>query len=1028
MAYNALAQGDHEITSDSDFSSKPTSPQPQDAHFEPLPAEIEDLGGSETLGRVGIPNKSTASRLDSLIRSMASTGTSYDMVEDDDYQDDVERMPTGNDRQSAAETTPTREEEPPTPPPHGPSQSVPFRSASISRSLPLRHPTPDLQSIQGAYVGNVERLEQSAERLSMSSSVEEELQKLKNEQRKLDRQYSAPVGATKISPLLTRQFSTGSHANSIIDFNIAARAGYSPGGYITSPHGSIRSGTWQQNSLRSRNVSQSSRLSTLPEPQQEGRPLDSPLVSSFPTQQPTAPGNQSDVLPEMFSEVAEPTFDEQHASERPLTSTSNDTYRQAGQLFGDFDGVHYHQAPSRHASVQRQVSIDRPPLATQPQAHEDLDPNENMVFYPAPVPMMLNLPQKLSKLPSAAEREKRRLMGISHVPMEARKSAAWLNDPDVGFADKRKTRPLSNLPPQLRASAFFDQPTPHQEVKLKNSSAIATLDSILDAAAYAPVSAFTDHPIAGRAGAKNVYARPKAENRKGSANLIVTPVGERKSRRLSSFSNLLKTKRSSGLLAQTSSEPVSRNVSNGRLAARESKAQLNDEAQELSGRARGSSIIDRSVDLERAAEQSLLPSDDELGDEPSVHSDDGDDEPGEDDENNEIAPTTLLAELQRRKLQQKQRNRTAITAYPNGMHSTLLELDTIAQIQKKSRKQKHITLAWEDQEEAEKENFDDEDVPLGVLFPGKENTTSRRQVGLMEKREAEENEPLSSRRARLRGEPVSNARQSVAPSRLGLSFGKNRSSAMLPTMQKSPVQDEPNDGETLGQRARRLKAQKEVNAAAKTPITGEFASDVLSMFKGEDPPPVSATAKGKQKAPDVPAEETLGQRRRRLREEAEAARKTSNGSNAISATANARPGLSTRHSLADILTGYPAGGLRKVSDEKRNTMAGAVPRQASSGPIPTLTTMNGGGGFRQNSLPMWNANGTLNGAVSGGFQFPTTVPGTAFPNGVQGTMPWQHMPANRTQYVRDVDVMGMGPPLDTKQRAQIERWRSSIVL
>ncbi|KAL9115175.1 MAG: hypothetical protein Q9227_000969 [Pyrenula ochraceoflavens] len=1026
MAYNALAQGDHEIASESGASSRSASPLPQDAHFDPLPPELENLGGSQNLENADTSERSAVSRLNSLMKSMASNRTSYDLVEDDDYREEVRSPSPDIQNMSPDQKTPTKSDKPPTPPPHALSHPVPLRSASISQSLPLRHPTPDLQSIQGAYVENVKRLEESAERLSMSSSVEEELQKIKSEQRRPARQYSAPVGISQPQPGLSRQFSASSYGNSIIDFNQAARAGYNPGSYITSPHGSIHSNSWHQHSIRSRNASQSSRLSTLPEPQKEGRPLDSPMVSNFPTHSGSEDVLHFDEPTQMSPEGPVTSAMEAAIPERPPTSASNDTYRQAAELFEDFDGVHYYPGPSRQASVNRQVSIDRPPLASEPQPHEEPGPGENMIFYPAPVPMMLNLPQKLSQMPTAAERERRRLIGISHVPNEARKSAAWLQGPGADTIDKRKTKALSTLPPQLRASAFFDQPAAGQEVTLKDSSAVATLDSILDAAAYAPVSAFTDHPIVGRAGAKNIYTRQKVENRKSSANLIVPQVEARKSRRLSSFSNLLKANRSSEMLEQASGEPAQRKSSGGRVASRESRAQLDDEAEDVPGRARGSSIRDRSMEMERAAEESLLPSDDELDEEGSQDSQKGADVE-EDDDNNDSAPTTLLAELQRRKQQQKQRNRTVV---PTGTHHTLLELDAIAQIQKKSRKQKHITLAWEDQEEADKENFDDEDVPLGVLFPGKENATSRREMGLMEKREAEESEPLSHRRARLRGELPPNPRNSVAPSRLGMSFANNRSSAMLSTMQRSPVREKFDDGETLGQRARRLKAQKEAESAVKTPITGDFASDVLSGLKVEDSPAMSAKAKGKQKATEPPAEETLGQRRKRL--QAEAARKASGGSNTQAEAVNTRPSLANRHSLANILTAHPAGGPRKVSDEKRNTIVGAAPQQFSSRTVPTLNALESSGGIRQNSMPMWNANGTVNGAVGGGFQFPAMAQSTAFPNGMQayGTMPWHYLPNNRTQYVRDIDVMGNmgnGPPLDTKQRAQIERWRSSIV-
>ena len=49
-----------------------------------------------------------------------------------------------------------------------------------------------------------------------------------------------------------------------------------------------------------------------------------------------------------------------------------------------------------------------------------------MIYYPAPVPMMLNIPKRLSKLPSAPQMDKRRSETLGRLPSEARKSAVWL--------------------------------------------------------------------------------------------------------------------------------------------------------------------------------------------------------------------------------------------------------------------------------------------------------------------------------------------------------------------------------------------------------------------------------------------------------------------------------------------------------------------------------------------------------------------------------------------------------------------------
>ena len=97
------------------------------------------------------------------------------------------------------------------------------------------------------------------------------------------------------------------------------------------------------------------------------------------------------------------------------------------------------------------------------------------------------------------------------------------------------------------------------------------------------------------------------------------------------------------------------------------------------------------------------------------------------------------------------------------MHSTLLQLEAVAQKQSEHRRQRPVTLAWEDPDVHKHEEDEDEDVPLAVLFPEKANVPDQaRPLGLMEKRELEESEPLSRRRARLRGEPSPSASIEVA--------------------------------------------------------------------------------------------------------------------------------------------------------------------------------------------------------------------------------------------------------------------------
>ena len=62
----------------------------------------------------------------------------------------------------------------------------------------------------------------------------------------------------------------------------------------------------------------------------------------------------------------------------------------------------------------------------------------------------------------------------------------------------------------------------------------------------------------------------------------------------------------------------------------------------------------------------------------------------EEDEASFVQPATLLAELQVRKAQLKSRNRTAATAYPQGMHSTLLQMDAVEEINTRKRRQQRV--------------------------------------------------------------------------------------------------------------------------------------------------------------------------------------------------------------------------------------------------------------------------------------------------------------------------------------------------
>ena len=992
MAYNQVAQADRDVLSEESNSLASGSP-PLDASFHPISMDFGNLGGDLAIGVTG-GNADTDTRLGSMMRSLASTGTSYDMLEDEDYEETMKKSRTSDLDRSFIPVQPH-------------SSYGLMRTASIGPKLPLRHPTPDLQSVQGAYIKNVERLEESAERLSMNSSLEGELQKMKLEQRKEHRQ-SATVDGARSGHQPSRQVSAASLSNSInLVKNSATSAGFPSPRNLSSPRGSVLSGSCSYASNQGRPTPKGSYPAQVVTEQEAGRRSPDYVrqhVSAFSrppqppphTYQPESQARRTSVAQsQLANDVNGDDF-------RPSTSASNDTYRQATNLFVDFDGVHFtslsHLSPSRQVSVTRQVAINQPPLAADAASFKEPPAGEGMVYYPAPVPMMLNLPQKLSKQPSPAERERRRLQALSAMPSEMRKSAAWLNEMEktTSLHGTRTSQALSSLPPQLRASAFFDQPGLGQDIDIKCASAVDTLDSILDASAHAPVSAFTDHPFAGHLGG-DVYGGQ--EQRRKSATL------ERKKKRRSSITNLLRT--SSGLTLDTQ-EPRPKTptgltaMPQNKLTKRRSKMEVGDGEAVLARESENP--LHTSPDSESGPDGVTKPDVDDLEDkrnDDQIEDDDGEVEEPDIPPNRE-APTTLLAELQMRKAQQKLRNRTAANSFPNGMHSTLLELDAVAQFQQKSRKKKHVTLAWEDREVSEQAQFDDDDddIPLGLLVVGqKAQQNINRPMGLMEKRDMEDNEPLSRRRARLRGDAV--IRSSVGPSE------QQRASTMYtldgPALAGQMLEE--NECETLAQRIQRIKSEK----GTVTGVDTGFANDVLNQFglKTENVAPASSTPE---------AEETLGQRRKRLQEEAlKGSRQPSGGS-----AQNSRQ-VKARSSMADLLSQHPATTARQPSYESKTharfpQTIGQYDSRLSQ--VPT---------FQQPMINTYTMPGMMPSypSFTGGMPFANGVAGLNYNNPIYSPgLAMQMGGYGHNAYLKD-QIM-MGPPLDPKQRDMIDQWRQGV--
>ncbi len=130
-------------------------------------------------------------------------------------------------------------------------------------------------------------------------------------------------------------------------------------------------------------------------------------------------------------------------SERPTTAGSEATF-EARMAFGDFDGVHCDPEIDDLADAPQQVYQEFPPQPTPPQAPRErpaprptsyFDPmtGQQMLFYPARVPAMLNLPPKLSKKAKAPSQTVRRSKILSAMPEASREARSWLPDPLEGI-------------------------------------------------------------------------------------------------------------------------------------------------------------------------------------------------------------------------------------------------------------------------------------------------------------------------------------------------------------------------------------------------------------------------------------------------------------------------------------------------------------------------------------------------------------------------------------------------------------------
>ncbi|SPO05119.1 uncharacterized protein DNG_07804 [Cephalotrichum gorgonifer] len=535
----------------------------------------------------------------------------------------------------------------------------------------------------------------------------------------------------------------------------------------------------------------------------------------------------------------------------------------------------------------------------------------------------------------------------------------------VDVRKSRMSRPMSSLPPQLRASAFFDLPSTSTQLKVKDGSAMATLDHLLDASTHAPVSAFTDHLVAGKLGSE-VYGAEKKRSPSPRAQPVSqppTPAVPEKKKRASFFHRLKKS---------------------------EDKGRKNDQNESATPESGSSSGVDDEALPPGAVGYATLSPDTDEFDDNHVGSDDGKDSDCTGEENGEEEgeeyhgpPTTLLAELLIRKQQQKNRTKPLYQTFPNGMHSTLLELDAVAEAQRKTRKGRRVNLAWEERDPMlDDGESEDEDVPLGVLFAAAADLN--RPVGLMERREMEENEPLSQRKARLQGQDTGhNINRRTLMLNPATRMSANRLSQMppfggVPNHQRQPSsggaeqeedKDDEIEGETLGERMRRLKKQEEESLPTARPVSAAFSAELLSQFGDleDEKNDEEEAKKGGDGEGEGEEEETLGQRRRRLQAEREGNKQQP-----------PRPAVAKRLSLADILSAHPVRDtatyeqerraqarraqeemlvVKKAQEEKLAAKKAQMSR-AMTGPGSGTGTGSGSGGFK---------NGRFNDGAAGGW-------------------------------------------------------------
>ena len=216
MVYDIVIQHDHNLdVDDEEIASTSLNPQRRLASPVLTPLSTHGLFLDDSNTRIHHGQEEYRSQrqnadgrgLNYMVQSIASrssnskTNTSYDMLEEDDFANDVLSSPALSGNSKGPSDPPlhlhiprARRSSPATKTsrilPLSPSKEPIVRTAS-GRSLALRHPTPDLQVLQGAYKGNIVQLEKTAEELSMTSSIDHAIKQLHDEQKRSDSRRSS---------------------------------------------------------------------------------------------------------------------------------------------------------------------------------------------------------------------------------------------------------------------------------------------------------------------------------------------------------------------------------------------------------------------------------------------------------------------------------------------------------------------------------------------------------------------------------------------------------------------------------------------------------------------------------------------------------------------------------------------------------------------------------------------------------------------------------------------------------------------